>query len=98
MKTTQPQLFVFAGVDGAGKTTFYYNELEKGKLFDYRINIYEIVSSFGDWKNEKDQIRASKIAIKQRKSFLKNKYSFNLETTLSGSSSLNTIKKANEKG
>ena len=57
---------IFAGVNGAGKTTLYYNELEQKKDFGRRINIDEIVSSFGDWKNQKDQIRASKIAINLR--------------------------------
>ncbi len=76
--------FVFAGVNGAGKTTLYYNALEQKKDFGRRINIDEIVSSFGDWKNQKDQIRASKIALNLREIYIQNGYDFNIETTLCG--------------
>ena len=79
-----PVATFFAGVNGCGKTTMYYNELEKGNTFGYRINIDEIVSSFGDWKNQQDQMRASKIAIKIRNEMIKNKQDFNQETTLCG--------------
>ncbi|RAX56561.1 ATPase [Helicobacter monodelphidis] len=92
------KVFIFAGVNGAGKTTLYYNEIEKGKDFGRRINIDEIVSSFGDWKNQSDQIRASKIAINLRNSYIQNAYDFNLETTLCGSSIIALFKKLQENG
>lgn len=60
----KPKAYIFAGVNGAGKTTLYYDKLEQGKHFGLRINIDEIVSSFGDWRELKDQFRASKIALK----------------------------------
>lgn len=90
------KVFVFAGVNGAGKTTLYYNELEQKKDFGRRINIDEIVSSFGDWKNQKDQIRASKIAINLRNIYIQNNYDFNIETTLCGSSILALFEKLKE--
>ena len=71
--------YIFAGVNGAGKTTLYYNELEKTKDFGRRINIDEMVSSFGNWKDQKDHIRASKIAINLRNSYIKNSYDFNID-------------------
>ena len=79
-----PRAYIFAGVNGAGKTTFYYDKLEKGEHFGFRINIDEIVSSFGDWREAKDQFRASKIALKIRANYIANKQSFNQETTLCG--------------
>ncbi len=94
----EPYFYIFAGINGAGKTSLYYNELETGKVFGYRINIDEIVSSFGDWKSKKDQNRAAKIAIKQKNTYIQNRYSFNLETTLSGKSTFNTISKAKKFG
>ncbi|MBX1886206.1 zeta toxin family protein [Campylobacter peloridis] len=84
---------IFAGVNGSGKTTLYYNELEKNKDFGLRINIDEIVSSFGDWKNQEDQFRASRIAIKMRENYIKKAYGFNQETTLCGNSILSLFKK-----
>lgn len=88
--------YIFAGVNGAGKTTLYYNELEQKNDFGRRINIDEIVSAFGDWKSQKDQIRASKIAINLRNSYIRNSYDFNLETTLCGSSILSLFQKLKE--
>ena len=41
----KPQATIFAGTNGTGKTTLYYQELENGKEFGYRINIDEFVSS-----------------------------------------------------
>ncbi|MBT0824160.1 MULTISPECIES: hypothetical protein [Campylobacter] len=84
---------IFARAEGCGKTTLYYNELEKNKDFGLRINIDEIVSSFGDWKNQEDQFRASRIAIKMRKNYIKKAYDFNQETTLCGTSILSLFKK-----
>ncbi|HEC1746358.1 zeta toxin family protein [Campylobacter lari] len=84
---------IFAGAEGCGKTTLYYNELEKNKDFGLRINIDEIVSSFGDWKNQEDQFRASRIAIKMRENYIKKAYDFNQETTLCGTSILSLFKK-----
>ena len=92
-RNTMKNAYIFAGVNGAGKTTLYYNALEQNNDFGRRINIDEIVSAFGDWKNQKDQIRASKIAINLRNSYIKNSYDFNLETTLCGSSILSLFQK-----
>jgi len=91
---------IFAGVNGAGKTTLYFKQLEteKNKNFGLRVNIDEIVQAIGDWKNPKDQIRASKIALKIRNEHLENGYSFNQETTLCGKSIISFIHKAKDKG
>lgn len=82
----KPKATIFAGVNGCGKTTLYYDELEKGNSFGLRINIDEIVSSFGDWRNQKDQMRAAKIALKIRDMYINTRQSFNQETTLCGNS------------
>lgn len=92
MNDKQPIATFFAGVNGCGKTTFYYNELEKGKRFGFRINIDEIVGSFGDWRNQKDQIRAARIAINMRNQCIEERQSFNQETTLCGKGIINLFK------
>ena len=94
----KPQATIFAGTNGTGKTTLYYQELENGKEFGYRINIDEFVSSFGDWRETKDQIRASKIAIRLREQYIKERKDFNIETTLCGNSILSLFKELKEKG
>lgn len=90
--------YIFAGVNGAGKTTLYYNELEKSKDFGLRINIDEIVSSFGDYKSSKDQMRASRIALKMRQNYIKKGFDFNQESTLCGASILSLFQTLKNEG
>lgn len=89
---------IFAGVNGVGKSTLYNTPfLEKEKL-GIRINTDEIVRSFGDWKNEVDQAKAGRIAIKLRKDCIDKSLSFNQETTLTGKSIIKFIDQVKEKG
>lgn len=90
--------YIFAGVNGAGKSTLYWNEVEKGERLGQRINIDEIVSSFGDWRNSKDQARAARIALKLQKSFIDNNESFNQETTLCGKGIVRLFERLKEQG
>ena len=87
--------YIFAGVNGSGKSTLYKtNFLNKDIKNSIRINTDEIVYSFGDWKNNIDQIKAGKMAIQLRnKCFLEEK-SFNEETTLTGKTIIKIIDKA----
>ena len=89
-------LYIFAGVNGAGKSTFYINQLESNDFYGARINSDEIVREFGDWNNSIDQNRAGRLAIKLRNSCLEKGIDFNIETTLSGHSIVNFIQKAKE--
>lgn len=89
---------IFAGVNGAGKSTLYNSPiLEKEKL-GVRINTDEIVRTFGDWKNEVDQVKAGRMAIKLRKDCMEKELSFNQETTLTGNSIIKLIDQVKEKG
>ncbi len=51
------RLYVFAGVNGAGKSTFYVRQLEDDKIYGLRINSDELVREFGDWRNAKDRLK-----------------------------------------
>ena len=92
------QAFIFGGINGAGKSTLYYDELLRDKSFGIRINTDEFVSSFGNWKNPKEQFRASKIALKLRQNCIKKHYDFNQETTLCGKSIINLFSKLQDSG
>lgn len=91
-------LYIFAGVNGAGKSTFYIKQLESLNLYGQRINSDEIVREFGDWSNEQDQTRAAKLAIKLRNHYITQGVDFNIETTLSGQGILKLIKRAKDSG
>lgn len=81
-----PNAFIFAGINGAGKSTLYYDELLSDKSFGVRINTDEFVSSFGNWKNPREQFKAAKIALKLRQNCISKRSDFNQETTLCGKS------------
>ncbi len=56
---------IFAGINGAGKTTLFQTNVEYKNY--PRVNLDEIVRSFGSWKNNLDVLNAGKIAVKQIK-------------------------------
>ena len=91
-------LYIFAGVNGSGKSTFYINQLENNDFYGARINSDEIVREFGEWDNPIDQNRAGRLAIKLRNSYLQKGIDFNIETTLCGHSIVNFIKEAKKSG
>ena len=66
---------IFAGVNGAGKSTFY-NTLKLQSTLP-RVNSDEILKSFGDWRNESDAMKAGKIAVKMIDEYFKSDKSFN---------------------
>ena len=98
METNNDKIYtLFAGINGAGKstiyntTTFYEN--------NNRVNSDEIlVLNGGDWRNEKDQIKAGREAVRRINYFIEHGISFNQETTLTGHSILRNIQKAKEQG
>ena len=90
--------YLFAGINGAGKSTLYNNSDNEEIKKSVRINTDEIVREFGDWKNNLDQLKAAKIAIKLRNESFEKGKSLNEETTLTGKTILTTIDKAKELG
>ena len=96
MKATK-KFTIFAGVNGAGKSTLFYSEANHD--LGIRLNSDEILRSLGlDWKDMSAQILAGKKLLQLQKECLSNGVSFNQETTLSGQSIFNVIKKAKELG
>ena len=86
---------LFAGVNGSGKSTLY--NLQNIKEDMPRINMDEIVSSLGDWRENSVQIRAGKIAVRTLREYLESGITFNQETTLCGKGILNNIRNAKER-
>ena len=91
--------YLFAGVNGAEKSTLYNSESLNNDIKNtIRINTDEIVREIGDWKNNSDQLKAAKIAINLRNECFLYGKSFNEETTLTGKTILKTIERAKELG
>lgn len=98
----KPRYIVFAGINGAGKSTLYKSGLwaqRAGDLEAPRVNPDEILIAAGDDPADiKAQMRAGREAIKCIDAYLEQGISFNQETTLSGRSCLQDIKRAHELG
>ena len=91
---------IFAGVNGAGKSSLYNDLLviNPKKQLGERINTDEIVKEIGDWKRETDQMKAGRIALNKIKKLFEEGISFNQETTLCGNSIIKNIYKAKQLG
>lgn len=98
----EPTYTLIAGINGAGKSTFY--SLDQGKNIltnSFRINPDEILREFGgDWRNFTDQAKSARLAVKMIETCISKEISFNQETTLAGSpvSQIKKIKRAKKNG
>lgn len=79
MEKNNKKYIIFAGVNGAGKSSLYNNLLaiNPEENLGKRINTDEIVKEIGDWKRETDQVKAARIALKKIKEFFETGTSFN---------------------
>lgn len=94
-----PKIYtIYAGVNGAGKSTFYHSNIFRENN-DKRVNADEILKEIGgDWRNVRDQMNAMKEAVRRIHIYFKEGISFNQESTLVGNSIIKNIKKAKELG
>ena len=98
----QPIYLVFAGVNGAGKSTFYRSGFWKEDGVPHnmpRINPDEIIREYkGDWRSPRDQRKAGANAISLVNGLFEQQQSFNQETTLAGHLALRNIVRAHDLG
>lgn len=102
--SSRPTYIVFAGVNGAGKSTFYYTDFWREPESSIsgclaRVNPDEILrDQGGDWSRMADQIQAGKAALRAIEDHFAHRRSFTHETTLAGRKSLLHIERARELG
>ena len=90
---------IIGGVNGVGKSTIYASQSDADvKALGKRINVDEIVSTYGDWRDTRIQFCAGKKAVAEIKSCLQKRISFHQEATLSGQTVLHTAKEAKAMG
>lgn len=87
---------VIAGVNGAGKSTFFSTEAPLSDIV--KINLDDEVRRIGDWRNMDDVLKATKILLGKIEDCFKNNVSFSQETTLCGRKILDNIYRAKEQG
>jgi len=87
---SKPVCTIIAGPNGAGKTTFALQYLDKTTRF---INADLIASGLSPLSPELQQMKASRLFLKEIKSSILQKKSFAFETTLSGKTYVKLIQK-----
>ena len=86
---------IIGGINGVGKSTIYSVLSDEDVCgLGRRINVDEIASANGDWRNEIVQIKAGMQAVREIHTCLNEKITFHQETTLAGKTVLHTAKKA----
>ena len=93
----QPVFYLFAGINGAGKTSLYQVVSEMVELGE-RVSIDDIARDLGDWRDPALQIRASREALRRGFRCIDEGRTFNQETTLPGAVLLRQLAMAKEKG
>lgn len=89
----KPQMVLFAGPNGSGKTRLYQLKFAEKSLKNIEyVNPDLLAQKYGS------EIRGGREAIKRRNELIASKTSFVSESTLSGNSALKLIDKANKAG
>ena len=78
-----PVFYLFAGINGAGKTSLYQVVSEMVELGE-RVSIDDFARELGDWRDPAVQIRASRLALAHSFRCIEEGLTFNEETTLPG--------------
>ena len=93
-----PDIFIIAGCNGAGKTTAAYNLLpEVFKTVEF-VNADEIARGLSPFNPTGVAFQAGRIMLERLEQLIGENKSFSFETTLSGLTYLDFIRKAKEKG
>ncbi len=91
-------VYIIAGPNGSGKTTFAKEFLPKYAECTNFINADLIAQGVSPFSPERAALRAGKIVLQQIKEYAGNSADFGFETTLSGKTYLNVIKELKSKG
>ena len=92
-----PTAILFAGVNGAGKTSLY-EVMKTTEQLGTRISIDDIVKANGSWQDYLLQIKAAKLAIEQIQSCIRERVSYHHETTLPGKIVLKQLERSRAAG
>ena len=94
MKTSPPTLYLFAGSNGAGKTTFaraYLRQLDPVPRF---LNADEIARGLSPLDPQKLAVKAGKLLLREIHDCIESGISFGLESTLSGTTHAKLLERA----
>ncbi len=93
-----PTLYIIAGPNGVGKTTFASTYLpDEAKQLEF-VNSDLIARGLSPFDPDSVSIEAGKIALRRIRELIKNKIGFTWETTMSGKTAASWLKEAREVG
>ena len=93
-----PQLYIIAGPNGSGKTTFAKEFLPQHVKCPNFINADMIAQGLSPFSPQAVAIKAGRILLGQIQEYSEKKVDFSFETTLSGKTYLSLFKKLKKKG
>src|SRR5438094_8898063 len=93
-----PTLYIIAGPNGVGKTTFADRYLpEEAKQLEF-VNADLIARGLSPYDPDSVAIEAGKIALKRIRELIEHRVGFAAETTMGGKSAGNWLRQARETG
>ena len=98
MPARSPTIYVIAGCNGAGKTTFAKEFLPKEVKCLRFLNADEIARGLSPFKPSAGAVRAARLLITQVDECLRGRDTFALETTLSGKTYIRLFQRARKLG
>jgi predicted ABC-type ATPase len=94
----EPTLYIIAGPNGVGKTTFADRFLpEEARQLEF-VNPDLIARGLSPYAPEAVSVEAGKIALRRIRDLIAQRNSFTWETTMSGRSAVNWLKEARSQG
>ena len=94
----KPTLWLIAGPNGVGKTTYAYRQVRQISGSVHFVNLDEIARGLSPLDAEVARDAAARVALRRIRDFITAKQSFSLETTLAGRTHLRTIRGATRAG
>jgi predicted ABC-type ATPase len=98
MNTASPQLYIIAGLNGSGKTTFVQKFLPRYAGCLNFVNADLIASGLSPFSPDVVAIRAGKIMLEQIHSYARQGQDFAFETTLAGRSYVALLNQLRQQG
>ncbi len=98
MSTTQPTIYLIAGCNGAGKTTFAKEFLPTEVKCLRFLNADELARGISPLKPSAGAVRAARLLLTQVDECLRRRETFALESTLSGKTYIRLFQRARQLG
>jgi predicted ABC-type ATPase len=96
--TEQPALWLVAGPNGVGKTTYAFRHIRAVSGASAFVNLDEIARGLSPLDPQAEPQRAARVALQLTRALITERRSFSLETTLAGRTHLRTVAAARRAG